>query len=89
MSLTTTDKKAIVEKFRRHESDTGSPEVQIALITGRIEYLTTHLQDHRKDHHCRRGLLKLVGQRRRFLNYLRNEDFGRYQAVVQGLGLRA
>ena len=89
MPLTKTQKEDIVEKFRRHESDTGSPEVQVALITGRIDYLTKHLQQHRKDHHSRRGLLKLVGQRRRFLNYLRNENAERYRALVEELGLRA
>jgi small subunit ribosomal protein S15 len=89
MPLTKTQKEEIVEKFRRHEGDTGSPEVQVALITGRIDYLTKHLQQHRKDHHSRRGLLKLVGQRRRFLNYLQNENAERYRALVEELGLRA
>ena len=89
MPLTKTQKEDIVEKFRRHEGDTGSPEVQVALITGRIDYLTKHLQQHRKDHHSRRGLLKLVGQRRRFLNYLRNENAERDRALVEELGLRA
>lgn len=89
MPLTKTQKEDIVAKFRRHEGDTGSPEVQVALITGRIDYLTKHLQDHRKDHHSRRGLLKLVGQRRRFLRYLQNEDAERHRALVEELGLRA
>ncbi len=89
MSLTKDDKLAIVDRFKRHEGDTGSPEVQVALITGRIEYLTGHLQTHRKDHHSRRGLLKLVGQRRRLLRYLRGEDITRYRTLVQELGLRA
>lgn len=89
MPLTKTQKEDIVAKFRRHEGDTGSPEVQVALITGRIDYLTKHLQDHRKDHHSRRGLLKLVGQRRRFLRYLQNEDAERYRVLVEELGLRA
>lgn len=89
MSLTKDDKQAIVDRFKRHEGDTGSPEVQIALITGRIEYLTGHLQTHRKDHHSRRGLLKLVGQRRRLLRYLHGEDITRYRTLVQELGLRA
>ncbi len=88
MALTKADKSAIVEKFKRHENDTGSPEVQIALLTGRIQYLTTHLQEHKRDHHSRRGLLKLVGQRRRLLAYLRREDINRYRAVVSELGLR-
>jgi small subunit ribosomal protein S15 len=89
MSLTKADKQEIVDRFKRHEGDTGSPEVQIALITGRIDYLTGHLQAHRKDHHSRRGLLKLVGQRRRLLRYLGGEDITRYRALVQELGLRA
>ena len=88
MSLTKTDKQDIVEKFKQHENDTGSPEVQVALLTGRIQYLTTHLQEHRKDHHSRRGLLKLVGQRRRLLAYLRREDITRYRTLVSELGLR-
>lgn len=88
MALTKSDKTTIVEKLRRHENDTGSPEVQIALLTGRIQYLTTHLQEHKRDHHSRRGLLKLVGQRRRLLAYLRREDVNRYRAVVSELGLR-
>jgi len=89
MPLTKTRKQELVEKFQRHDGDTGSPEVQIALITGRIEYLTEHLQKDKKDHHSRRGLLKLVGQRRRLLNYLRNEDLDRHRRLVQALGLRA
>lgn len=89
MSLTKADKQEIVDRFKRHEGDTGSPEVQIALITGRIDYLTGHLQAHRKDHHSRRGLLKLVGQRRRLLRYLRGEDITRYRGLVQELGLRS
>jgi len=88
MSLTKTDKTEIVEKFKRHDNDTGSPEVQVALLTGRIQYLTKHLQEHRRDHHSRRGLLKLVGQRRRLLAYLRHEDTARYRALVADLGLR-
>ena len=86
--LTTTDKSGIIDKYKAHESDTGSAEVQIALITGRIEYLTKHLQEHRKDHHSRRGLLKLVGQRRRLLNYLKNKEISRYRSLVADLGLR-
>lgn len=82
------EKDDIVEQFRRHENDTGSPEVQIALLTARIQQLTTHLQQHRKDHHSRRGLLKMVGQRRRLLRYLRNEDITRYRELVKTLGLR-
>lgn len=82
------EKDEIVEQFRRHESDTGSPEVQVALLTARIQQLTGHLQQHRKDHHSRRGLLKMVGQRRRLLRYLRNEDITRYRELVKTLGLR-
>ena len=82
------DKQEIVAKFATKEGDTGSPAVQIALLTGRIEYLTTHLQLHKKDHHSRRGLLKLVGQRRRLLNYLRGKDIERYRALLVELGLR-
>lgn len=82
------DKKAIVDRFKSHDGDTGSAPVQIALLTGRIEYLTQHLQVHKKDHHSRRGLLKLVGQRRRLLNYLRNKDVERYRALLAELKLR-
>ena len=73
---------------RRHETDTGSPEVQVALLTDRIVYLTEHFKVHRKDHHSRRGLLKLVGQRRRMLDYLKQRDFARYKALIERLGLR-
>lgn len=86
--LSDMEKDEIVEQFRRHESDTGSPEVQVALLTCRIQQLTGHLQEHRKDHHSRRGLLKMVGQRRRLLRYLRNEDVMRYRELVKTLGLR-
>ena len=89
MAMTTEQKQAIVRKFQRHEGDTGSAEVQIALLTNRIEYLTEHLQRHKKDHHSRRGLLKLVGQRRRLLNYLRNQEVARHTQVIEALGLRA
>ena len=82
------DKVAIIDKHKQHESDTGSSEVQIALLTGRISYLTGHLQVHKKDHHSRRGLLKLVGQRRRLLNYLRGRDIERYRTLLGELGLR-
>ncbi|MGI5819987.1 MAG: 30S ribosomal protein S15 [Armatimonadota bacterium] len=82
------EKDRIVEQFRRHEGDTGSPEVQVALLTARIQHLTGHLQQHRKDHHSRRGLLKMVGLRRRLLRYLRNEDISRYRELVKTLGLR-
>ena len=86
--LTTQDKQGIIDKHKQHEADTGSPEVQVALLTGRIQYLTEHLQKHRKDHHSRRGLLKMVGQRRRLLNYLRSKDIDRYRALIAELGIR-
>jgi small subunit ribosomal protein S15 len=88
MPLTAERKGAIVQEFRRHERDSGSPEVQVAILSERISYLTDHLKTHRKDHHTRRGLLKLVGQRRRLLNYLRASDFARYTALIERLGLR-
>ena len=81
-------KQEVIDKFKRHESDTGSPEVQIALLTARIQHLTEHLQEHRKDHHSRRGLLKMVGSRRRLLKYLQNTDVDRYRKVLAELGLR-
>lgn len=80
--------REIVSTHRRHETDTGSPEVQIALLTDRIVYLTEHFKVHRKDHHSRRGLLKLVGQRRRMLDYLKQREFPRYKSVIERLGLR-
>jgi small subunit ribosomal protein S15 len=86
--LDKTDKQQIMDRFKVHETDTGSAPVQIALLTGRIEYLTGHLQTHKKDHHSRRGLLKLVGQRRRLLNYLRNTNIDRYRQLLVELGLR-
>jgi small subunit ribosomal protein S15 len=89
MPLPAEQKASIIGAHARHEADTGSPEVQIALLTGRIEQLNEHLGQHRKDHHSRRGLLKMVGQRRRLLNYLRNTDIERYRALTQTLGLRA
>jgi small subunit ribosomal protein S15 len=81
-------KTAIIENFRAHESDTGSTEVQIALLSERIRYLTEHFKIHAKDHHSRRGLLKLVGRRRRLLDYLKSQDFGRYQRLIERLGIR-
>jgi small subunit ribosomal protein S15 len=80
--------KQIVGSYRQHATDTGSPEVQIALLTDRIGYLTEHFKVHRKDHHSRRGLLKLVGQRRRLLDYLKRRDFQRYKSVIERLGIR-
>ncbi len=88
MALTNTDKQALVEQYRTHESDTGSPEVQVALLTARIRYLTEHFQTHKKDHSSRRGLLKLVGQRRRLLRYLKSNDEERYRTIIKSLGLR-
>ncbi|HIL06251.1 MAG TPA: 30S ribosomal protein S15 [Acidimicrobiia bacterium] len=82
------EKSATMAAHRHHETDTGSPEVQVALLTERIEDLTGHLKTHEKDHHSRRGLLKLVGQRRRLLNYLANNDVERYRALITKLGLR-
>jgi len=82
------DKQAIIDRFARTPGDTGSPEVQIALLTQRISHLTEHLQTHKLDHHTRRGLLLLVGQRRRLLNYLRKRDIERYRSIIEELGLR-
>ncbi len=81
-------KEQIIADFRRHDHDTGSPEVQVALLTKRIEYLTEHFKVHTKDHHSRRGLLMLVGQRRRLLEYLRRKDLARYRTLIERLGLR-
>ena len=86
--LVTEKKQEIITTFKRHEGDTGSPEVQIALLTERIIYLTEHFKVHKKDHHSRRGLLKIVGQRRRLLDYLKKKDVERYRSVIQRLGLR-
>ena len=88
MVLTTEDKKELIERYKLHESDTGSPEVQVGLLTHRISYLTEHLKIHKKDHHSRRGLLMLVGRRRRLLNYVKNKDVKRYRAIIENLGLR-
>ena len=81
-------KKEIIEQFRSHEKDTGSPDVQIALLSERIRYLTEHFKTHKRDHHSRRGLLKLVGQRRRLLNYLKENRVDRYRMIIDKLGLR-
>jgi small subunit ribosomal protein S15 len=86
--LSPAHKQSIIEKFRSHESDTGSPEVQIALLTERITHLTEHFKIHAKDHHSRRGLLKLVGKRRRLLDYLKLKDVDRYRKVIKELGIR-
>ena len=81
-------KERVIQQFRQHETDTGSPEVQVALLTQRISYLTDHFKTHKKDHHSRRGLLKLVGHRRRLLDYLKRADVERYRKVVVALNLR-
>jgi small subunit ribosomal protein S15 len=88
MTLTVEQKQEIVSKHGRGENDTGSAEVQVALLSARINELTEHLREHRKDHHSRRGLLMLVGKRRRLLNYLQRVDLDRYRALIQELGLR-
>ncbi|MBW1892579.1 MAG: 30S ribosomal protein S15 [Deltaproteobacteria bacterium] len=88
MTLTTDSKKDIIGRFKQHDSDTGSPEVQIALLTERITYLTDHVKIHKKDHHSRRGLLILVGRRRKLLNYIKNKDINRYRSIIKELKLR-
>lgn len=88
MALSKSEKNSIMDNFHRHPTDTGSPEVQIALLTQRINRLTDHLKIHKHDEHSRRGLLKLVGQRRRHLNYLSREDEAKYKEIVSRLGLR-
>ena len=88
MAQTAVKKNEIIEKIKTHDSDTGSSEVQIALLTDRIEYLTEHFKTHKKDHHSRQGLLKLVGQRRSLLDYLRNKDISKYRTLIQELGIR-
>jgi len=88
LALSKERKTVIISDHRAHETDTGSPEVQIALISRRIEDLTEHFKSHDKDHHSRRGLLRLVGKRRRLLDYLKSNDTGRYQNVIERLGIR-
>lgn len=88
MVLTPEVKREIINRFKQHEKDTGSAEVQIALLSNRIKYLTDHFKVHKKDHHSRRGLLKLVGQRRRLLNYLKKKDAEKYRSVIKELGIR-
>ena len=88
MPLAKERKTELIETYKLHDGDTGSPEVQIALLSGRITYLTEHFKIHKKDHHSRRGLLKLVGQRRRLLNYLKTKDTERYKVIIEKLGLR-
>ncbi len=86
--LATDKKQEIINAYKLHESDTGSPEVQIAILTERIIYLTDHFKTHKKDHHSRRGLLKIVGQRRRLLDYVKRKDVERYKVIIQKLGIR-
>lgn len=88
MTLQAEQKKEIISKFGVHETDTGSPEVQVALLSARIDYLTEHFKTNKKDHHSRRGLLKLVGQRRRLLNYLKDKNIDKYRDLIQQLGIR-
>jgi small subunit ribosomal protein S15 len=88
MSLTKEQKNQIIEEYKLHEGDTGSPEVQIALLTYRINMVNEHLKAHKKDHHSRRGLLKMVGQRRGLLKYLENNDIERYRSLIEKLGIR-
>jgi len=88
MSLSTAKKSEIVSKFQQHDGDTGSPEVQVALLTERVTHLTEHLKNNAKDHHSRRGLLLMVGQRRALLDYLKGKDLARYRKLIETLGLR-
>lgn len=88
MALASIRKTEVVKKFQRAASDTGSPEVQVALLSERINHLTEHFRTHKKDHHSRRGLLKMVSRRRRLLDFLRGEDLGRYRTLIQSLGIR-
>ncbi len=88
MTFQVAQKQEIIEKFATHEGDTGSPEVQVALLSARISNLTEHFQTNKKDHHSRRGLLKMVGQRRRLLNYLKGKSIDRYRTVIKELGIR-
>ncbi|HET7747347.1 MAG TPA: 30S ribosomal protein S15 [Vicinamibacteria bacterium] len=88
MTLSKTQKTDVIAGYRTHEADTGSPEVQIALLSERINYLTEHFKTHKKDHHSRRGLMKLVGQRRRLLDYVKSKDQQRYRGLIEKLGLR-
>ncbi len=88
MVMTAAAKMEIIDQFKMHEKDTGSSEVQIALLTTRIKYLTEHFQTHKKDHHSRRGLLKLVGQRRRLLNYVKKKNAEQYRVLIKQLGIR-
>jgi small subunit ribosomal protein S15 len=88
MVLTTDDTRKIVEKYQSHPADSGSPDVQVAILTERINYLTGHFKTHKKDHHSRRGLLKMVGKRRRLLNYIQKRDVAHYRQLIEKLGIR-
>ena len=88
MALDKATKEALIREFQLHETDTGSPEVQIAILTNKIQYLTEHLKQHKKDHHSRRGMLKMVGQRRALLNYVKSKDIERYRKIITVLGIR-
>ena len=88
MAIVQEKTQELIQKYKRHDKDTGSPEVQVALLSERITYLTEHFKTHKKDHHSRRGLLKLVGQRRRLLDYLRTVDVARYKTLIEQLGIR-
>ena len=88
MSLSATDTQRVIEEYKRGANDTGSPEVQVALLSTRIEQLTEHFKQHKQDHHSRRGLLKMVNQRRRLLNYLKGKDVERYKTLIERLGIR-
>lgn len=88
MPFTSTDKRAVMDNYQRSTNDTGSPEVQVALLTARINQLTPHFVEHKKDHHSRRGLLRLVNQRRKLLDYLKSKDSERYRSLIERLGLR-
>jgi len=88
MSISRNDKNNLIKQYKIHESDTGSPEVQVAILTRRISNLTEHFKTHKKDHHSRRGLLKLVGKRRSLLNYVKSRNVNRYRSLIQSLGLR-
>ncbi len=88
MTFTKTGKTEIIQEYRTHEGDTGSSEVQIALLTGRLKYLTEHFKTHAKDHHSRHGLIKMVNRRRKLLDYLKKEDFKKYQKIIKELGIR-
>lgn len=88
MVFSSEEKKKLIDQYKQHDNDTGSPEVQIGLLTHRITYLTEHLKVHKKDHHSRRGLLMMVGRRRRLLNYVKNNDIQRYRNILETLGLR-